>query len=206
MRAHTAYFESALDFASHTAGAVVPLKLSNNPNETCASMEDSMTWSPHEALRQRQSAFRFLLNKEDQFTRYIDWQSKVDTNVPMGVWTRLCKEELIIMNVVGSDHLPELLKFRLTIPGWIAACQSLRDEIDLDARFGRLFRYLKSLVNRSVSEVETTTDAIANATDLPEAWVSDAIEGDMAGVIFRRCGAKLLRGTVEVPAHMGNLL
>ena len=82
----------------------------------------------------------------------------------------------------------------------------LRNEIDLDTRFGHLSEHLKNLTLRIDSEVWTTTHAIAAATGLPLIWVSDAIEGDIARVIFNRYGAVLVSnmGSVEVPAHIGN--
>jgi len=163
-----------------------------------------MTWSREEALKQRKCAFRFLLdNSGNQFTRSPEWYPQALTNVLPGVWTLLYEEGFVHWYTPGGDC------FRLTTPGWIEACRLLRDEVDLDRRFGVLSAYLKGLtLNRTDSWAMTSSQAIAEKTGLPELWVSDAIEGRMAEVIYREHGARLAdaMGGVEVPAHVGNPL
>ncbi len=78
----------------------------------------------------------------------------------------------------------------------------LQGEINLDARFALLSAHLKRLGGRD-GDV-TSTNAIASATGLPEQWVSDAIEGSMAEIIYRQHGALIIDGMggVEIPAHL----
>ena len=110
-------------------------------------------------------------------------------------------EGLIDWYVIGGHA------FRLTTTGWIEACRLLRDEVDLDKRFGALSAHLKGLtLGRTESWAHTYTDAIADKAGLPADWVFDAIDGHMAEIIYGQHGAKLSdrMGGVEVPAHLGN--
>ena len=163
-----------------------------------------MTWSREEAMEQRKCAVRFLLDTEqNQFTRSLDWIPQQCTNVPLGIWTLLYEEELVDWYTPGGN------RFCLTVSGWIESCRLLRDEVSLDLRFGRLSAHLKRLtLNRAESWAVTTTDDIAEKTGLTELWVFDAIDGNMAEVIYHQHGARLAdrMGGVEVPAHLGNPL
>lgn len=116
---------------------------------------------------------------------------------------RVYNDGFISCSTLGGD------RFRLTPSGWIKACCLLRDEVGLDRRFGEFSAHLKGLTpNRTELWVITSTQSIAEVTGLPELWVSDAIEGCMAEVIYRQHGAKLANsmGGVEVPANVGNPL
>ena len=96
--------------------------------------------------------------------------------------------------------------WQLTVEGWIEACQLLREEVDLDTRFGVLSAHLKSLSART-PETYTTTSVIAEVTGLSEDWVFDALSGRMAERIYNQHGASVLEnGDVEIPAHIGNKL
>jgi hypothetical protein len=163
-----------------------------------------MTWSNEQALAHRKAALRLLLDRsESQFIRSIEWHPQSATNIPLGTWTLLYEEGLIKWYAPGGNC------FRLTTPGWIETCLLLRDEVDLDRRFGLLSAHLKGLTrNRTEDWAWTSTQAIADSLGLPEMWVSDAIEGQMAEFIYRQHGAKLAdrMGGVEVPAHVGNSL
>lgn len=163
--------------------------------------EEQLTWSREEALEQRRCAIRLLLdNSGNQFTRSLEWYAHARTNVPLAVWTLLEEENFIEWYTLGGD------RFRLTISGWIEACRLLRDEVDLDRRFGVLSSHLKRLtLGRTESLVFTSTHAIAEATGLQEIWVSDAVEGHMSKIIYSQHGARLAdtMGGVEVPAHIG---
>ena len=158
-----------------------------------------MTWSNADALEQRKNAYRSLLDPEGgHYTRSLEWRDQDDTNVPDGVWSLLLAEGLVVGNVIGGP------KWRLTVSGWIEACRILRGEIGLDERFGRFAGYLKSIGGRSGTD--TSTRAIGEATGIAEAWVFDAIDGQMAELIYGQYGAILAdrMGGVEVPAHVGN--
>jgi molybdopterin-guanine dinucleotide biosynthesis protein A len=125
----------------------------------------------------------------------------LESNTPLGVWTLLYDDGLVLWNVVASD------RFKLTTSGWIEACRLLRKEVDLDRRFGILSAHLKALTqSRTDNFAVTSVDEIASAIDLPELWISDAIEGNMAEIIYTRHGAQLINRSVEVPAHFGNPL
>jgi len=159
---------------------------------------------PEDALTQRKAALRFLLEgPEGQFARSRDWRPRSESNVELGVWTLLYEEELIKWYVPGGDC------FRLTLVGWIEACSLLKEEVDLDKRFGILSAHLKSLnPNRTEAWAFTSTRDIAVTTGLSERWVYDAIEGQMAELIYHQHGATLAdqMGDVDVPAHIGNKL
>jgi hypothetical protein len=163
-----------------------------------------MTWSIDEEMLQKKAAFRFLLDRsEGHFTRFRHWCPQSETDVPIGVWTQLYDDNQIEWYAPGGNC------FRLTTEGWIESCRFLRDEVDLDKRFGILSAHLKGLTqNRTEARTYTATQAIADATGLPEQWVSDAIEGKMAELLYHERGAKLTDGMggVEVPAHFGNSL
>lgn len=158
-----------------------------------------MTWSAIDALEQRKKAYRSLLNAiEADYTRSLEWREQSDTDVPDGVWSLLLAEGSVAGNVIGGA------KWRLTVPGWIGACLLLREEIGLDERFGRFSGYLKKIGGRSGAD--TSTRAIAEATGIAEEWVFDAIDGQMAELIYSQHGPTLLdrMGGVEIPAHIGN--
>ena len=61
-----------------------------------------MTWSREEAIEQRKCAVRFLLDtQQDQFTRSLEWIPQQRTNVPLGIWTLLYEEELVVKYACG---------------------------------------------------------------------------------------------------------
>lgn len=95
----------------------------------------------------------------------------------------------------------------LTVEGWIEACHLLRDEIDLDRRFGILSKHLKDLTEGR-DELNTTVQAVGTNAGLSECWVKNAISGQMAERIYRQHGAKidLMSGYIDVPSHIGNKL
>ena len=158
-----------------------------------------MTWSAIDAVEQRKEAYRSLLNaSEADYTRSLEWREQSDTDVPDGVWSLLLAEGFVAGNVIGGA------KWRLTVTGWIDACFLLREETGLDERFGRFAGYLKRIGGRSGAD--TSTRAIAEATEMSEEWVFDAIDGQMAELIYGQHGPTLLdrMGGVEIPAHIGN--
>jgi hypothetical protein len=157
-----------------------------------------MTLSPADGLNQRKNALRLLLDGSDEkFTRSLAWYSQLDSNIPDPVWSLLYQDGLVDGNVVGGP------KWRLTIKGWIETCRLLREEVDLDTRFGRLCAHLKDLSARK-PEAHTTCSAIAKETGLSEYWVFDALWGGMAERIYNRHGASVHKmGAVEIPPHIG---
>lgn len=158
-----------------------------------------MTWSAKDALDYRLKAFRCLLGPNGgQYIRSLEWREQRETDVPAGVWSLLLAEGFVTGNVMGGPT------WRLTVAGWIEACRHLREEIDLDERFGRFARQMKALGGRVGSD--TTTRAVAGATGLEESWVFDAVAGSMAEVIYGQYGPTLLdrMGGLEIPAHLGN--
>jgi hypothetical protein len=157
-----------------------------------------MTWSQSEALSQRKRALRLLLDESGKnFTRASEWFEQSESVIPDGIWSLLNEEGLVHGNVMGGK------RWRLTVDGWIEACRLLRDEINLDDRFGALSRHLKDLGARG-SDAFTTFREVAAATDLSEEWVLDAVRGRMAERIFHQHGAITHRGgIVEIPPHIG---
>src|SRR4051794_129403 len=104
--------------------------------------EDSiqMTWWHVEAAEQRKNALSLLLDKTDRkFVRSLDWHEQEGSGIPDGVWSLLRHDQLVKGNVVGGA------KWRLTVDGWIEACRLLREEVDLDKRFGFLSAKLKAI-------------------------------------------------------------
>lgn len=160
-----------------------------------------MTWSPAEALNQRKNALRLLLDESGgKFTRSLTWYPQLDSDVPGPVWSLLHQAGLVDGYVIGGRS------WRLTVEGWIEACQLLREEVDLDTRFGVLSAHLKDLSART-PEAYTTTSAIAKVTGLSEDWVFDALRCRMAERIYNQHGASALEmGDVEIPPHIGNKL
>ena len=158
-----------------------------------------MTWSPADALNQRKNAFRLLLDKSNgKFTISSDPYPQLNSGIPGPVWSLLHQEGLIQGCGAGEAH------WRLTVDGWIEACQLLREEVDLDTRFGVLSAHLKDLSART-PEAYTTHNAIADATGLDRDWVFDALRGRMAERIYNQHGATASKmGGIEIPAHIGN--
>ena len=159
-----------------------------------------MTWSREEALEQRKTALRLLLEDGgSDFTRALDWRD--GPTVPDGVWSLLLSENLVDCYGLGGT------RWRLNVDGWIEACRFLRDEVGLDKRFGELSKYLSDL-NVGRGGAYSTVDAITANTRLNEFWVWDAISGRMAERIYERHGATVHRmsGEVDIPPHFGNPL
>lgn len=158
-----------------------------------------MTWSPVEASEQRRKALALLLLDEadHQFVRSLEWHEQDGSGIPDAVWSLLNRDGLVMGNVVGGAS------WRLTVDGWIEACRLLREEVDLDRRFGILSAHLKALGGRMGDM--TTVQAIAESTGLHWLWVSDAIAGQMAERIYGQHGAVELdqMGGIEIPAHVG---
>jgi hypothetical protein len=160
-----------------------------------------MTWSRGYALEQEKKALRLLLDYRDG-TRSLDWCEESGSGFPNGVWSRFLEKGLVTGNVVGGG------KWRLTVNGWIEACRLLRDEIDLDKRFGVLNKHLKDRSDRKELYTTVTVQAIVANTGLSECWVRDAICGQMAERIYGRHGAKIdsMSGYVDIPSCIGNEL
>jgi hypothetical protein len=89
-----------------------------------------MTLSPEDAVAQRKKALRLLLDGGGEFTRSLNRYPQSDSGIPSGIWSLLEKDRFIQGYVAGG------VRWRLTLDGWIEACRLLRDEIDLDKRFG----------------------------------------------------------------------
>jgi hypothetical protein len=161
-----------------------------------------MTWSPEDALNQRKTALRLLLDESGgEFTRSLAWYRQSD--IPNGVWSLLLQDRLVQGHVVGGA------KWRLTADGWIEACHLLRDEIGLDKRFGVLSKHLKDLMEgRSELNITVTIQAVTTNTGLSEYWIRDAISGQMAERVYGQHGAKIdsMGGWVDIPSHIGNKL
>jgi hypothetical protein len=164
----------------------------------------SMTWSPADALDQRKNAVRLLLDESGgSFTRSLAWYRQSDSDIPNGIWSLLLEERLVQGHVVGGA------KWRLTADGWIEACRLLRDEIDLDKRFGALSKHLKDLTDgRNELNATVTVQEVATNTGLSEYWIRDAIRGQMAERIYGQHGAKIdsMSGYIDIPSHIGNKL
>src|SRR5688500_14604749 len=125
-----------------------------------------MTWSPVEAAEQRKKALALLLDDTDhQFVRSLEWQEQDEAGIPDAVWSLLNHDGLVMGNVVGGAS------WRLTVEGWIEACRLLREEVDLDRRFGILSAQLKALGGRMGNM--TTVRVVAEHTELHWLWVSD---------------------------------
>jgi hypothetical protein len=157
-----------------------------------------MTWSPDEAAAQRKMALARLLDDTDQlFVRSERWYRQAGSGIPDAVWSLLDHNGLVRGNDLGGRS------WRLTVKGWIEACRLLREEVDLDSRFGVLSAHLKSLGGRTGAG--TTVQAVAEATGLHWRWVNDAIDGQMAERIFDQHGAAKFgrMGDIEIPAHIG---
>ena len=89
-----------------------------------------MTWSPQEALDARKDALRWLLDKSNgEFRRSIDWVDQKGSGVPDGTWSLLYKDGLLCCFAAGSERPGVEPSWRLTLPGWIEACQLLRVEV-----------------------------------------------------------------------------
>jgi hypothetical protein len=133
-----------------------------------------MTWSPQDALDQRKNALRLLLDESGgEYTRSLAWYCQSDSDIPSPTWDLLLEERLVQGNVFGRRN------WRLTVDGWIEACHLLRDEIDLDKRFGILSKHLKDLTEDR-NELNTTVQAVAANIGMSECWVENAISGHMA--------------------------
>ncbi len=158
-----------------------------------------MTWSREEAMEQRKKALRSLLEKDSGFVSSLDWRD--GSAAPDGVWSLLLSEQLVDCYAFGGKS------WRLSLDGWIEACDLLRDEVGLDKRFGELSKHLDDL-NVGRKGTYTTVDAIVAKTGLNEFWVADAIEGRMAERIYRKHGATIqkMSGDVDIPPHFGNPL
>jgi len=158
---------------------------------------------PKRALDLRKKAMLYLLVDGDgQFCRSLEWFEQKNTNVPTGIWSLLLQEGFVDCFAPGGPA------WRLTVTGWIEACRLLRTEVDLDVRFGKLAAHLKGLNSREEILAESHTGQIAAATGLPERWVFDAIDGQMAETVFGKHGASLAdrMGGVEIPGCIGNSL
>lgn len=161
-----------------------------------------MTWSAADALDARKNALRLLLDHTNgKFTRSLEWFEPDGSGIPQGVWSLLLAEDLVKCHVVGG------IKWRITLDGWIEACRLLRDEVNLDRRFGELSRHLKALADHR-KDLYTTfpVQTVAAETKLDEDWIRDAIEGRMAERIFGQDGATIeqMSGYIDIPAHICN--
>lgn len=159
-----------------------------------------MSWSAEDDRKARIDAMRLLFASDGHYTRSLEWYSQASCMIPLPVWSLLYEEGLIDWYSPGGNS------FRLTISGWIEACDLLRDEIGLDQRFGKLSAHLKGLAGRSGHD--THADTVAAETGLPEQWVFDAVKGRMAEKIFDRHGAILASdmGDIDIPPHIGKAL
>lgn len=101
-----------------------------------------MTWSAEDAFNARKKALRLLLDDTGgKFTGSLKWFEQDGSGIPQAVWSLLLAEGLVTCHVVGG------IKWRITLDGWIEACRLLRDEVDLDRRFGVLSKHLKALAD-----------------------------------------------------------
>jgi hypothetical protein len=160
-----------------------------------------MSWSSAHDLKQKENAFRLLLDvSHGQFTRSLEWYPKSKSNIHLAVWSQLYEDGLIDWYTPGGDS------FCLTLHGWIEACSILRNEISLDQRFAVLSAHLKELGGRTGTS--TTTNTIAEKTRLSPDWVFDTIDGQMAEKIYNRHGAKVASrmGDVDIAPHIGKSL